>query len=186
MAKHNKAHSERLPDVVADNIETIAGHYARHEEEVTRAQAFIEKMALFLGSPRYVAGSVVLILVWMGINLIGPAFFDIDEFDEPPFFWLQGFVGLNALLISTTVLIRQNRMSVLAAHNAHLDLQISLLAEQKSSKIIAMLEELRRDMPGVPGKVDAQADELAKPADTQTVLDAIEEKHDNNQLPDSP
>ena len=83
------------------------------------------------------------------------------------------------------MLIRQNRMSVLAAHNAHLDLQISLLAEQKSSKIIAMLEELRRDLPNVANKADAEADELAKPADTQTVLDAIEKKHDDNQLPDT-
>jgi uncharacterized membrane protein len=95
-------------------------------------------------------------------------------FDEPPFFWLQGIVSLNAFIISTTVLIRQNRMSKLADHHAHLDLQVNLLTEEKSSKIIALLEELRRDMPDVRNKVDSEADELAKHADAKAVLSAIE------------
>ena len=168
----------RLPNSVNENIETISGHYARHEEQVTHAQAFIEKMSLFLGSPSYVAGSVVVIVCWIVWNLAAPEWFGILEFDEAPFFWLQGFIGLNALLISTTVLIRQNRMSVLAAHNAHLDLQISLLAEEKASKIIAMLEELRHDSPDIPDKVDAEADELAQSADTHSVLEAIERDHE--------
>jgi uncharacterized membrane protein len=74
------------------------------------------------------------------------------------------------------VLIRQHRMSVLAEHHAHLDLQVNLLAEQKSSKIIAMLEELRRDLPTVDDKPDREADEMAKPADPKAVLSAIEEQ----------
>lgn len=178
MVRENKDLAQRLPESVAENIETISGHYARHEEQVTRAQAFIEKMSLFLGSPGYVAGNVVLIAGWIAWNLLAPALFDITEFDEPPFFWLQGFIGLNAFVISTTVLIRQNRMSVLAAHNAHLDLQVSLLAEEKTSKIIAMLEELRRDMPGVADKPDLEADKLAQRTDTRSVLEAIEQENE--------
>jgi len=167
---------ERLPQSVTENIGTIAEHHARQERTVPRAQAFIEKMSLYLGSPGYVAGNVVFIVCWIAWNLIGPEL-GVDQFDEPPFFWLQGIIGLNALLISTTVLIRQNRMSLLAAHNAHLDLQISLLAEEKASKIIAMLEELRRDSPDLPDKSDAEADELSQSADTHTVLEAIEREH---------
>jgi uncharacterized membrane protein len=180
MGEEDDKLTERLPHSVSENIETISGHYARHEEQVTRAQAFIEKMSLFLGSPGYVAGNVVFIVCWIAWNLVAPEF-GFDEFDEPPFFWLQGIIGLNALLISTTVLIRQNRMSVLAAHNAHLDLQVSLLAFSSASKIIAMLEELRRDSPDVPDKVDEEADELAQSADTNTVLEAIEREHSHAQ-----
>jgi len=47
-----------------------------------------------------------------------------------PFFWLQGLVALNTFIISTTVLICQNRMSTLASQHAHLDLQVNLLADQ--------------------------------------------------------
>jgi uncharacterized membrane protein len=162
-----------LPPSVNENIGTIAEFYARHENHVSTTQKAVEKMALFLGSPGYVFANVVLIVCWIAGNLIAG---DLGRqpFDDPPFFWLQGLVGLNAFVISTTVLIRQNRMSRLADHHAHLDLQVNLLTEEKSSKIIALLEELRRDIPGVRAKPDHEADELAKSADAKAVLSAIE------------
>lgn len=86
---------------------------------------------------------------------------------EPPFFWLQGLIALNAFVISTTVLIRQNRMSTLASQHSHLDLQVNLLAEEKNSKIIRMLEELRRDLPNVRNKAAPEGDELSRPTDTE-------------------
>lgn len=180
MGELDKELRERLPDSVNENIGTIAEYCARKEEEVTRAQALIERLSLFLGSPAYIVGNIVFIVCWIVWNLAAPGL-DFDQFDEPPFFWLQGLVGLNALLISTTVLIRQNRMSKVAAYNAHLDLQISLLAEEKTSKIIAMLEELRRDAPGIPDKPDRKADELARSADTNSILEAIEREDAHDQ-----
>lgn len=173
MGEHDDDLTSRLPQSVNENLDTIAEYYARHEEKVTRAQAFVEKMSVFLGSPGYVATSVGVIVVWIAWNL-GAFELDLPLFDPPPFSFLQGFITLNAFIISTTVLIRQNRMSKLAERNAHLDLQISLLSEEKISKIIAMLEEIRRDSPTLPDKVDEEADELAESADTSTVLEAIE------------
>ena len=174
--------TSRLPESVNKNLGTIAEYYARHEEKVTRAQALVEKMSVFLGSPGYVAGSMVLILVWIAWNL-GAFELHIKPFDPPPFSYLQGLVTLNAFIISATVLIRQNRMSLLAEHNAHLDLQISLLSEEKTSKIIAMLEEIRRDSPTLPDKVDPEADELSQSADTSTVLEAIERDQEHDRKP---
>jgi uncharacterized membrane protein len=165
-----------LPPSVNENIGTIAEFYERHENHVSTTQKFVEKIALFLGSPGYVFANVVFIVGWIAGNLIAE---DIGRtpFDEPPFFWLQGLIGLNAFVISTTVLIRQNRMSRLAEHHAHLDLQVNLLTEEKSSKIIALLEELRHDMPGVRDKPDREAEELAQSADARAVLSAIEREH---------
>ena len=185
MGERNKESPRKLPDSVNENIGTIADYYARQEEQVGRAQAFIEKMSVFLGSPGYVATNIVFIVGWIVWNLVSDEL-GVEQFDEPPFFWLQGIIGLNALLISTTVLIRQNRMSKLAEHNAHLDLQISLLAEEKASKIIAMLEDIRSDSPTLPDKVDEQAEELAQSADTSTVLEAIERDHERDQRPPPP
>ena len=173
MGEHNDDLTSRLPQSVNDNLGTIAEYYARNEEKVTPAQAFVEKVSVFLGSPGYFAVNASFVVCWIAWNLAATKF-DLPQPDEPPFFWLQGFVSLNAFIISTTVLIRQNRMSKLAEHNAHLDLQISLLAEEKVSKIIAMLEEIRRDSPTLPDKVDEKADELSESADTNTVLEAIE------------
>jgi uncharacterized membrane protein len=167
----------RLPQSVTDNIGTIAEFYERHEQRMSPAQAAIEKLSLVLGSPAYVVGNIGFVVCWIIANLVAPEL-GYKQVDEPPFFWLQGLVGLNAFIISTTVLIRQNRMSKLAEHNAHLDLQVNLLTEEKTSKIIALLEELREDMPNVRNKIDLEADELAKPADTRTVLSAIESERD--------
>jgi uncharacterized membrane protein len=179
MREDNEQSPTKLPDSVNENLCTIADYCARHEEEVSWAQSFIEKLSVFLGSPGYVAGNVVFIVCWIILNLAAPAL-DFEQFDEPPFFWLQGFVSLNAFIISTTVLIRQNRMSKLAEHNAHLDLQISLLAEEKTSKIIAMLDAIRRDSPILPDKDDAEAEELSHSADTSSVLEAIERDDEQN------
>jgi uncharacterized membrane protein len=169
-----------LPPSVNENIGTIADFYARHDEHVSTAQRVVEKMAHFLGSPSYVFANVVFIVCWIAANLVAD---DIGwkQVDEPPFFWLQGIVGLNAFVISTTVLIRQNRMSRLAEHHAHLDLQVNLLTEEKSSKIIALLEELRRDLPNVQDKPDREAEELAQHADAKAVLSAIEREQGEQQ-----
>lgn len=173
------AHPEAsLPPSVNENIGTIAEFYARHEEHVSATQKLVEKIALFLGSPGYVAGNLVLIVVWVGGNLLAEHL-GKTPFDDPPFFWLQGLIALNAFIISTTVLIRQNRMSRLADRHAHLDLQVNLLTDEKSSKIIALLEELRRDMPDVRNKTDHEAEELAHPADARAVLSAIEREQDD-------
>lgn len=175
MSDDDAKHAE-LPPSVSENIGTIAQFYARHEERMSLPQSLIEKISLVFGSPGYVAGSVVFVVCWIAANLVAPNY-GWRQIDEPPFFWLQGIITLNAFIISTTVLIRQHRMSKLAEHHAHLDLQVNLLAEEKSSKIIAMLEELRRDLPTVRDKPDHEAEELAKPADPKAVLSAIEREN---------
>lgn len=73
----------------------------------------------------------------------------LAEFDPAPFFWLQGGVDLGALLTATVVLTKQNRSARLAEQRAHLDLKVMLLTEQKTAKLIDLLEELRRDLPNV-------------------------------------
>jgi uncharacterized membrane protein len=52
---------------------------------------------------------------------------------------------------------------------------VSLFAEQKTSKIIALLEELRRDLPNVRNRRDAVAEALQQKAHPGDVLDALEE-----------
>lgn len=173
----HRASDAPLPSSVGENIGTIAEFYARHEQHVSASQRVAEKVALFLGSPRYVAGNLLFIVFWVAGNLMAPGL-GWEQVDEPPFFWLQGLVALNAFIISTTVLIRQNRMSALADHHAHLDLQVNLLTEEKVSKIIEMLDALRRDLPGMRQADDREAREMAEPADPEAVLAAIEQEND--------
>jgi uncharacterized membrane protein len=54
-------------------------------------------------------------------------------------------------------------------------LELTILSEQKTAKVIQLLEEFRRDNPLIHDRVDQEADVMAQPADPQSVLDAIKE-----------
>ena len=83
-------------------------------------------------------------------------------------------VGLGALLMTSIILITQNRRSAEAEQRAQLDLQVNILAEQKVAKLIVLLEELRRDIPTVHDRVDAVAEAMERPMDARAVLTALQ------------
>ena len=80
-----------------------------------------------------------------------------------------------ALLITTVVLSKQNRLAKLAEQRAHLDLKVTLLTEQKAAKLIDLLEELRRDLPNVRNRHDSEAATLQKSMDPDEVLATLNE-----------
>ena len=88
---------------------------------------------------------------------------------------LDGLLTFFALVTTTIVLIAQNRQAKLEQQHRHLDLQVGLLTEQKVTKLIHLVEELRRDMPMVRDREDRQAAVLQEPADAAAVISAIEE-----------
>ena len=95
--------------------------------------------------------------------------------DEPPFAWLQGAVALAGLVTSSVVLYAQGRQAKLETQRAHLDLQVNLLTEQKVTKLIVLLEELRRDLPMVHDRVDAEVGILQQRTDAAQVLSALDQ-----------
>ena len=60
-------------------------------------------------------------------------------------------------------------------------LELALLSDQKTAKLIALMEELRRDDQLIHNRFDSRAEELTKTVDPETVLQAIREVHE--QLP---
>ena len=157
------------------NVDALTASYERDDAEVSRAQRFIELVSTFFGSPAYFVFAVIFIVAWVSINLIGVRL-GWPYVDEPPFFLLQGILSANALLLTIAVLIRQSRMAQLAAHRAHLDLQINLLTEQKVTRLIQMLREEGSPRGAqAPGSHGREA-ELATAADPQALLNAIKER----------
>lgn len=151
--------STRLPELVHENIQAIIALHAEEERSLPLAQRAIERMTTWIGRPRILFALAPALIIWAAYNsfahsLGGPTF------DPPPFFMLQGIVGVYAALMTTIILITQNRQGGYAQRNAHLDLQVNILAEQRTAKIVALLEELRRDLPNVRNRVDPVADAL--------------------------
>jgi uncharacterized membrane protein len=162
---------------VEEHAETIAAIRARAESQRSASQRYVETFTATIGRPSTIIVLLALIAVWVAWNWIDHAA-GHHVLDPPPFFWLQGAVALYAALISTFVLATQNREKRHAEQRAYLELQVNLLAEQKTAKIIELLEELRRDMPTVRDRVDHQADAMQLPVDTNAVLNVLEETMD--------
>jgi uncharacterized membrane protein len=95
----------------------------------------------------------------------------------PPFGWLQTVLGSMAFFVALIILATQRRADHLAEHREQLTLELAILSEQKSAKIISLLEEMRRDNPLLKNRVDEEAAAMAVAADPQAVLDAIKESH---------
>ena len=93
----------------------------------------------------------------------------------PTFPLLDGVLSLAALVSTTVILIAQNRQTRIEQQHTHIALQVNLMTEQKVTKMIDLMEELRRDLPMVKDRYDPQAASFAKETDALQVLTAIEE-----------
>ena len=165
--------SER--DQISQNIEAVLEFYAREEQKISRSQRILERISHFIGQPVFLGFILLFVALWMLANAVLRQS-GMGEFDPAPFFWLQGIVGLGALLTATVVLIKQNRLARLEEQRAHLDLKVTLLTEQKAAKMIDLLEELRRDLPNVKNRHDPQAAALQQSMNPDQVLAALDER----------
>ncbi len=177
LAKPNR--TEAAPELdhtlVDGNIDTILASYRHAEQKINRTQRSVERVSDLLGQPAYLAAIVLSVATWVGVNAVAAHVYG-RLLDPPPYSWLQGVVTLAALLTSTVVLIKQNRMSRMEAQRAHLALQINLLTEQKVTKLIELLEELRRDLPMVRDRaLDPGLAALQQPADPNAMMATIQE-----------
>lgn len=158
-----------------DNVETLASLRARADQGVSHHQRRIERFTRRIGQPRSFYLVLLFAAAWSAFNLLPPRL-GVRPFDPPPFEWLQGLIGLCALLMTTVILITQNRQTRQAEQRGQLELQVNLLAEQKIAKLIGLLEELRRDIPIVRDRVDKEADAMTEPVDPHAVISALEDK----------
>jgi uncharacterized membrane protein len=162
-----------VPEHLVRNAHTIAEMHLQAERTVGAHQRAIESGTARLGRPASLYAILAVVLLWVLVNVLGPRL-GLRAPDPPPFLWLQAVIGLSALLTATMVLITQNRQAKLSEQRMHLDLQVNLLTEQKTAKLIELLEELRRDLPNVRDRHDAEAEVMQHAAEPLEVVAAIE------------
>lgn len=157
---------------IAQNIEGIVAFHEREHEKLKPAQRRIEAASRLIGRPLYLLVLLGLVCAWIvgnsAVQRLGA-----QAIDPPPYHWLQGAVALAALVTSTVVLYAQGRQASLETQRAHLDLQVNLLTEQKVTKLIHLIEELRRDLPMVRDRIDPEATVLQQRTDAAQVLSAL-------------
>ncbi len=163
-----------LPPHIEEAMGSIERLHKDHQRGATRIQRWVDQLTAAFGRPRFVGALTLIILSWVFGNLVVLAAHGRPP-DPPPFFWLDGVMTILAVYMTALILTTQRRADQLAAHREQLTLELAILAEQKTTKMIALMEELRRDSPTIRDRVDAVADAMAEPTDHQAVLQAIKD-----------
>ncbi len=159
---------ESLLDANVQTISELSAHV--RERTHTRLHQPIERWLGIMARPTTLYVLTGLIVLWMLLNA------GKDRPDPPPFSFLNTTLASLSLLTTVAILIVQAREGQLARERAELELQINLLAEQKVAKLIALVEELRHDLPGVPDREDPQARAMQEGANPASVLNALERR----------
>src|SRR4051794_33138109 len=109
-----------LADIIERNICTILDARQKEEESKGLQERIADWITAFSGSMAFLYLHVAWFAVWMAINL---GWLRVKPFDPFPFGLLTMIVSLEAIFLSTFVLISQNRMQAVADKRADLDLQ---------------------------------------------------------------
>jgi uncharacterized membrane protein len=163
-----------LPAHVEDTIETIARLHMEHREAASGLQRTSEQITAFLGRPLFIVWLSIAFAAWLGAGwamlvLTGRPL-------DPAFQGLQTVTSIAAVYMTAFILIAQRRDDALAELREKLTLELAILSAQKIAKVIALMEELRRDLPSAPDRGDPEADALSSPADAQAVVEALREE----------
>jgi uncharacterized membrane protein len=165
---------DSVKNPVRQKVDAIADIHHAGEQRVPHHQRFVEAITHHVGQPRTLYVLLAFVAAWVCVNTMTSL-----RWDPPPFSWLQGIVALLGLLTTTVVLITQDRLLRRADRRSQLDLHINLLAEEKIAKLVALIEELRRDLPSVQNRNDPEATAMAQGTDPREVLEQIEERLDS-------
>jgi uncharacterized membrane protein len=160
-----------LNSALSRNIDALR----RRREEQDKRAAFDEKLARavtrFAGRMRFVYVHGLLYGAWIVANLGWIP--GVTPWD-PSFVMLAMIASVEAIFLSTFILITQNRMAAAADRRAELDLQVSLLAEAEITKLVELVAMIAERME-LPAQEENEIEEMKQRVAPEAVLDAIEE-----------
>ena len=127
-----------------------------------------------MGRASFIAALTTFVVGWVSLNWFAVAL-GYRALDPPPFAWLAGASSLTSLYLVILILTTQSGDDRLTQRRELLNLELTILSEQKIAKVVALLEELRQDSPHLHNRVDELAEAMARPADPQSVIEAMKE-----------
>lgn len=165
-------------DVLARNIDALAEKRRDAEQRASLEDRIAGVISAFAGSLAFVwvRSHLAILILWVAINLgLIPA---LPRFD-PEFIILATAASVEAIFLSTFILIAQNRASQLADRRSELDVQISLLTEHEVTRILTLVSEIAAKL-GVEAAHAPDLGELKKDIASETVMEVIVERENEN------
>jgi uncharacterized membrane protein len=162
-------HTPEMAGVVDRNIVALLERRYVEEQRKGLQDRIADRVTRFTGSMLFVYLHLAFFASWIVVNL---GWTPLPRFD-PSFVVLAMMASVEAIFLSTFVLISQNRMQAQADTRADLDLQVSLLAEHEITQLIALVTEIAKRM-DVDAANDPELRELAQDVAPEKVLDHME------------
>jgi uncharacterized membrane protein len=159
-----------MTGIVERNIRALLERKEQEERHLGWQERLADFITRFSGSMKFVYLHLAVYGLWIAINLGWVPF--IPRFD-PTFVVLAMEASVEAIFLSTFILISQNRMSAEAAKRADLDLQVSLLAEHEITRLIMMVQEIGERM-NLESAKNPELEELAQDVAPEKVLETLE------------
>ena len=157
-------------DLLERNVEVVQKLEEAAKQERTTSDRLATIIANFCGSMKFVWVHVMWFSAWIVVNLI-PGVRHVDPF---PFTFLTLVVSLEAIFLSTFILISQNHDTRISERRNNLDLQINLLSEQENTKMLMMLRAIARQV-GAEIEHDEEMAVLAQDTELETVIEHIKQ-----------
>ena len=171
LSKKTSKSQAQSPDwLTRQNVEAISKLEEAQREQRTSADRIADVIANFCGSMTFVWVHVIWFGLWIGYNLL-PGVNHIDPF---PFTFLTLVVSLEAIFLSTFILISQNHDTRISDRRNHLDLQINLLTEQENTMMINMLRAIA-DKVGVDLSNDSLVQVMGEEVQPDHLVQQIEQ-----------
>jgi uncharacterized membrane protein len=158
-------------DPMIHNVQEIVRLQQRDHATMTRGDRVAQGITAFSGSMLFVYLHVIWFGAWIILN---QGWFGLPVFDPYPFSLLTMSVSLEAIFLSTFVLISQNRQALQADRRQKVNLQIDILAEQEVTKLMHMVAEIQEHL-GIGRAHDPELRELVRPTHIERLADAIDE-----------
>jgi uncharacterized membrane protein len=160
--------------VLAHNVRTLLDAKRKVLQSLSTNARLADRITAFAGSPVAVLVHVVLAGGWVLYNsgLLGN-----EALDPFPFGLLAAFVSLEAIFISSFVLISQNRLTAAEDRRAELNLQVNLLTEHEVTQLVRLMERVA-DKVGVPHEGRVDTSDVVRDVDPQEVAGLIEATHE--------
>ncbi|HEX8295479.1 MAG TPA: DUF1003 domain-containing protein [Chthoniobacteraceae bacterium] len=157
-----------LSRVLDQNIKALLQRRRREDAARPLRHRIAARITTFSGSMAFVYLHLALFGFWIVANL---PFVPFPKFD-PSYVVLAMFASVEAIFLSTFVLITQNRMAELADKRDDLNLQISLLAEHEVTRLVELVSQIGQKL-GIDEATNPELKDLMRDVDPETVLDSI-------------
>lgn len=160
-----------LNSALRKNIDSLRRQRQQEKSRASREETLADRITAFTGSMLFVYLHLVIYAVWIGWNLIP----GIPHFD-PSFVILAMEASVEAIFLSTFVLISQNRAQAATDKRDDLDLHINLLAEHELTRLIEMVAAIAQKLEVRTG-TEQEVAEITKDVAPEVVLKEIEKQN---------